>query len=172
MLLFEKNDNIIFNQLRLKLLYKSKFKEKKINIALAVNLNAIKSYVDNNISENLFFLEFVTSIKGMIKNYKKNYHNMNVYIIYSLRKEHMYFFMNLLKMFYFPIIKRRNDNLLFYYDPSYNISFYISTLKDMPFMSNIYYNYDNPIIVHFYFNSNIKDKSLLLLNYYTSLYPI
>ena len=55
MFLFEKNDNILFNQLRLKLLYKSKFKEDKFSISLSVNLNTLKSYLDNNISENLSF---------------------------------------------------------------------------------------------------------------------
>lgn len=172
MFLFEKNDNILFNQLRLKLLYKSKFKENKFSINLSVNLNTLKSYSDNNISENLFFLEFITSIKGIIKNYKKSYHNLTVNISYNLRKKYIYFFINLLRMFYFPIIKRRNNNLSFYYDPSYNISFYMYNLKDMPFMPNIYYNYDNPIIVNFFFNSKEKKKSIVLLNYYTSLYSI
>lgn len=68
------SNKIIYNQLRLKFLYKHtyiKFEPSHIN--LSTNLYKLRSLKDNDVLEHLYLLELLTNLKSYIKYSKRSY---------------------------------------------------------------------------------------------------
>jgi hypothetical protein len=113
----QQHNFIIKNQLRSKLLVKN-FQNFNLfdSIQLHINLNKLKSLNDPLIFEGFFLLEFISLIKSSITSHKKMYQQVNIQISTLLKSNIVLYFLLLLKIFYFPIIIRRNDVLKYNLD--------------------------------------------------------
>lgn len=136
----KKNDSIIQNQLRSKLLQKNLFSVTEIPLVnLQLNLNKLKSFNDTTILEGLFLVEFLSSLKGAITYYKKMYQEVNVQVGVKIRNNYIFYFLFLLKLFYFPILVRRNESLISTFDKQGNYMLTISNINMIPFVPDIYF---------------------------------
>jgi hypothetical protein len=160
-------DIIHLNQLRLKLLYKNIRAKKILNIILSAHINKIKSYHDTQILENLLFLEFLSSLKAIVKSHKKNYQSLDVQLQSFIRINYINFFMNIMKLFYVPLLKRRGGRLNYAFDQSKNTFFRLEHIKHLPLIPETFLRYNNTMFVSFYLKSLSRSESLLLLNYYS-----
>ena len=105
----KKNNSIITNQLRSKLLVKNLYSLNFTKlIQLQLNLNKLKSFNDVVITEGLFLLEFLSSLKSSITHFKKMYQEVNVQLSVRLRDYTVFYFLFILKIFYFPVLLLRN----------------------------------------------------------------
>jgi hypothetical protein len=117
----EQNNFIIKNQLCIKLLIKNFYNFKLFDsLQLHINLNKLKTLNDSIIFEGFFLLEFISLIKSSITSHKKMYQQVNIQISTLLKNNVILYFLLLLKIFYFPIIFRRNDILKYNLDSLYN----------------------------------------------------
>jgi hypothetical protein len=117
----QQNNFIIKNQLRSKLLLKNFYNFHLFDsIQLHINLNKLKTLNDPIIFESFFLLEFISLIKSSITSHKKMYQQINVQISTLLKNNLVIYLLLLLKIFYFPIISRRNDILKFNLDNLHN----------------------------------------------------
>lgn len=110
MLYLEKtNNDIIYNQMKIKLLYKSSLNYKTTKfINLNLNLFNLKSFDDVKLIEGFYLLEFFTGLKPYINSYKKHFNNVYVQLSTTLRDNFVLEFLLILSLFYFPIYIRRN----------------------------------------------------------------
>jgi hypothetical protein len=160
-----KQNLINFNQLRLKLLYKSLLTKNLDYITLSLDLYKLKSFNDDSILESLLLVEFISNLKTAIKGYKKGYQSSNILVNVTLRKKLNSYYLNILKFFYFPLLRRRSLKNKLSFDFSYNSSFLMKNVNEIPFLSEIYFKFENPIKASFFFFSNSIEKSNLLLSY-------
>jgi hypothetical protein len=117
----EQNNFIIKNQLRIKLIVKNFYNFKLFDsLQLHINLNKLKTLNDSIIFEGFFLLEFISLIKSAITSHKKMYQQVNIQISTLLKNNVVLYFLLLLKIFYFPIIFRRNDILKYNLDTLHN----------------------------------------------------
>lgn len=135
----KQNHFIYTNQLRSKLLIKNNRILEIKTIQLHLNLNNLKSFNETTILEGLFLLEFITSLKAAISSYKKMYQQVNIQLMIKLRKNYVFYFLNLLKIFYFPIILRRNEIVTYNFNQSLTFSFTIDNLNILPFLSDVFF---------------------------------
>jgi hypothetical protein len=78
---FTKNNSIIFNQIKTKLLFQNNFDFNLIkSIQLQTNFNKLKTFNEVIILEGLFLIEFISSLKSCITFNKKMYQHVNVQI--------------------------------------------------------------------------------------------
>ena len=137
---FKKNDLIITNQIRSKLLTKHFYNQTSVNsVRLTLNLNKLKSFNDDVILEGLFLLEFFSSLKGNINYYKKMYQEVNLQLSSILRKSYIFYLFLILKIFYFPIVIRRNVALTTTFDKLFNYSFTLSDINMLVMLPDIYF---------------------------------
>ena len=135
----KKNHVIYKNQLRSKLLTtNNQVLEIKLT-QLYINLNNLKSFNETNILEGLLLLEFATSVKSAISSFKKMYQQVNVQLAVKLRKYYIFYFLFLLKVFYFPIIKRRNDIVNHNFSKSLTFSITIDNVNILPFLPDVFF---------------------------------
>lgn len=117
----DQNNFIIKNQLRIKLLIKNFYNFYLFDsLQLHINLNKLKTLNDSIILEGFFLLEFLSLIKSSITSHKKMYQQINIQISTLLKNNVILYFLLLLKIFYFPIIFRRNDLLKYNLDSLHN----------------------------------------------------
>lgn len=135
----KQNHSIYTNQLRSKLLIKNNHLLNVKTIQLHLNLNNLKSFNETTILEGLFLLEFITSLKAAISSYKKMYQQVNVQLMVKLRKNYVFYLLFLLKIFYFPIILRRNEIVNYNFSQSLTFSFTIDNLNILPFLSDVFF---------------------------------
>jgi hypothetical protein len=115
------NNFLIKNQLRIKLLINNFYNFPLFDsIQLHINLNKLKTLNDSIIFEGFFLLEFISLIKSSITAHKKMYQQINIQISTLLKNNVILYLLLLLKVFYFPIIFRRNDILKYNLDSLYN----------------------------------------------------
>jgi hypothetical protein len=113
----QQNNFIIKNQLRSKILVKNFYNFSLFeSIQLHINLNKLKTLNDPLLFESFFLLEFICLIKASITSHKKMYQQINIQISTLLKNNIILYFLLLLKIFYFPIIYRRNDVLKYNID--------------------------------------------------------
>jgi hypothetical protein len=136
----KKNNKVLQNQLRSKLLFKNTYNITSITSArLNINFNKLKSFTDDIILEGLFFLEFIGSLKANISYFKKMYQEVNIQVSTVLRKDYILYFLMLLKLFYFPLLIRRNLFLTEAFDKSNNYYFTITNIGSFLFLPDIYF---------------------------------
>lgn len=161
---FKKNTNIINNQLRCKLLVKNFYSFNLLkSVRVQANLNKLKSFNEVLILEGLFLLEFLTSLKASITYHKKMYQEVNVQLSNILRKKYIFYFMYLLKIFYFPLILRRNESLSSNFDAASNWSLTVTNVTMLPFLPDIYFKWNTPINCFFQIGSKNINTSYLYL---------
>jgi len=137
---FSKNDLIVQNQMRTKLLFKHLYNVPKLNsIQLKSNFRKLKSFNDDIVLEGLFLLEFLGSLKANVSYYKKMYQEVNLEVSSILRKQYIYYFLFILKLFYFPLLTRRNVLLKESFDSSYNYRFTLSDVNSFIFLPDVYF---------------------------------
>lgn len=93
-------------QLRLKLLTKEPLNPKSSN--LNINLFKVSGLKNSLILESLLLLELFSGSRTILKHLKKNYKEINAQVSSTIRFNKLPYFFNLLKVFYFPILQRRN----------------------------------------------------------------
>lgn len=137
---FQQNDLIIFNQLKSKLLFKNSYEFETIDsVQINVNLFKLKSFNEDIILESAFLLESLTYMKSFIKYYKRMYQEVNLQLAVTLRKFYTYYFLILLKVFYFPIFRRRNLILADSFDSYFNFNFAIKSINTFLFVPDIFF---------------------------------
>ncbi len=163
----QQNNFIIKNQLRSKLLLKNFYNFHLFDsIQLHINLNKLKTLNDPIIFESFFLLEFISLIKSSITSHKKMYQQINVQISTLLKNNLVIYLLLLLKIFYFPIISRRNDILKFNLDNLHNYWLSLINLNIFPFLPDVFFKWNTPIVCFFNIRKSSYIKSTLLLKYW------
>lgn len=167
----KKNINIIKNQLRCKLLIKNLYLLNFLkSIRVNINLNKLKSFNDVLILEGLFLLEFLTSLKTSISYFKKMYQEVNIQLSTVLRKKYIFYLIYILKIFYFPLLLRRNESLAFNFDNLANCSLTVTNVTMLPFLPDVYFKWNLPINCFFQLDTKNINTSYLYLSYWN--FPI
>jgi hypothetical protein len=164
---FKKNNLIIINQIKNKVLSKSWHSLQLVRlIHIQVNLNKLKSFDELLIGEGLLLLEFITKLRSSITYSKKMYQEVNVKISNEIRKSCLLYFLLLLKIFYFPVLIRRNEAIVSNYDKLFKFSLTLMNINILPFIPDIFFKWITPICCYFnllFFN---KNNSYLFLRYW------
>ncbi len=67
------------------------------------------------------------------------YQEVHVQLSNTLRSPHFFYFFTILKMFYFPILNRRNLVLADSFDKSFNYTLKLNNVNTFPFVPDIYF---------------------------------
>ena len=162
-----KNNDIIVNQLRSKLLLKHFYNLPKVKVSkLSINLTKLKSFNDDIILEGLFLLEFIGFLKANIGHHKKMYQEVSLQLLSLLRNNNFLNFLLLLKLFYFPLLIRRNLSLVESFDTSNNYAFTLTNLNSFPFLPDVFFKWSHPINCFLHFDSKTVANSRLFLQYW------
>ena len=136
----KKNNKITTNQLRSKLLLTNLYNIPSIkNARLIINFNKLKSFNDDIVLEGLFLLEFISSLKTNISYYKKMYQEVNLQITSILRRDYLFYFIILLRLFYFPLLVRRSIFLTEAFDKVNNYYFTLTNINSFLLLPDIYF---------------------------------
>lgn len=136
----KKNNKVVVNQLRTKLLLKNLYNKTSIKTTrLSVNFHKLKSFNDDLVLEGLFFLEFISGLKANISYYKKMYQEVNLQVSNILRKHYINYFFVLLRLFYFPLLIRRSLYLTESFDKVNNYYFTLTNINSFLFLPDIYF---------------------------------
>ena len=128
------------NQIRSKLLFKHIFITPKIkSIRLTSNFNKLKSFNDDIVLEGLFLLEFIGSLKANVNYYKKMYQEVSLQLANIIRDRYIYYFVVLMKLFYFPLLARSNVSMTQAFDVNNNYAFTVVNLNSFPVLPDIYF---------------------------------
>lgn len=162
-----KNNLVMTNQIRSKLLLKHLYNNVTVKSSrLSVNFSKLRSFNDDIILEGLFLLEFLGSLKANVTYYKKMYQEVSLQIATILRRVNIFYFTMLLKLFYFPLLIRRNVSLVESFDKTNNYSFTLTSINSFPFLPDIYFKWNTPINCFLNFDSKSKKDSRLYLYYW------
>ena len=142
------------------------FKSVRVNL----NLTKLKSFNEISILEGLFLLEFLTSLKTSITYYKKMYQEVHVQLSTILRKKYIFYLLYILKIFYFPLLLRRNESLAFNFDKVANCSLTVTNVTMLPFLPDIYFKWNSPVNCFFQLDTKNINISYLHLSYWN--FPI
>jgi len=137
---FKKNQQVAYNQLRVKLLYNNTFQaDTNLNIHSNINLFKLKSFNDDSLLESLFLLEFFSSLKSYISYHKKMFQEVNVQVANTIRNNSLVYFIYLIKIFYLPILYRRNFSFEHSKIINKSFNFNISNINLLPFLPDIFF---------------------------------
>jgi hypothetical protein len=125
-------------QLRLKLL---NFNVSKMCKSINTNINLFKlpSITDSLILESLLLLEFFAGTKSYISYHKKNYKEINIQIANNLNKKNIIYILTIFKLFYLPILQRRNISIIQIQKSLFNFNYTISNINLIPFIPDTYF---------------------------------
>ena len=166
-----KNNSIIFNQMRTKLLKKHLNNNVSIRSnRLSLNLNKLRSFNDDVILEGLFLLEFLGLYRSNVTYYKKMYQEVSLQLANIIRDRFVYYFVLLMKLFYFPLLARRNVSMTQAFDINNNYAFTVVNLNSFPALPDIYFKWNTPVNCFFNMQSKSKNHSTLFLQYWN--FPI
>ncbi len=108
-------------------------------LQVKVNLNKLKTFDDLLILEGLFVLEFLTKLRSSVTHSKKMYQEVNVKIANETRKYGLLYFLLLLKIFYFPVLIRRNEAIVSNFDKLSKFSLTLMNINILPFIPDIFF---------------------------------
>lgn len=155
------------NQIRSKLLFKHIFITPKIkSIRLTSNFNKLKSFNDDIVLEGLFLLEFIGSLKANVNYYKKMYQEVNIQILSILRRHYLFYHLFLLKIFYFPLLIRRNVFLKESFDKNYNYAYTVKDINSFALLPDIFFKWNVPINCFINFDGKAYIANKLYLQYW------
>lgn len=130
-------DNFNYRQMQLKLLVKDPISIK--SSILNINLFKISGLKNPLILESLLLLEFFSGSRTILKRLKKNYKEVNAQISGIIQPKNLDYFLSLLKVFYFPILQRRN---VFIDSKCVQKRFIINSIENinfLPFIPDIFF---------------------------------
>jgi len=67
------------------------------------------------------------------------YQEVNIQLSSILRKKYMFYMLYVLKIFYFPLLLRRNESLAFNFDQLANCSLTVTNITMLPFLPDVYF---------------------------------
>lgn len=170
-LVLSKYKNIIFNQIRLKIIKKNYNNNFFKNISICIFYQNIDSFKNFKIIESLFLLKLYTKQKSHISRFKKKFKSNNIVLNINLEHNQKNYFLLMWLIFFYPIFKRRNITfknginklkLFTLSNNSYNI---------FPFFPNIYFSWTKNIIYNIKLFYNDISYNKLLLSYSNFLLP-
>lgn len=138
MFIYKKNSYFNKNQIKLKTFnFKSMISLKKVE--LNINIVGINSFSNYLIVESFALLEFFSLQRGSVNSFKQKYKTINIQLMNHLQKYSLFYFFNILKVFYLPVYKRQN--ISFFFDQILNSKFIfcISNVNLIPFMPNVFF---------------------------------
>ncbi len=137
---------------------------KSVNIN--INIFKLKSITHSIIIKSLYILEFCSGSKSFINYFKKNYKEMNIQLMIDLNIKNSKYFFDILKIFYLPILYRRN--LLINKERIFlsNFNYTISNLNILTFLPDVYFRWDKSINCFFNFRKKNSKQILLYLYYF------
>lgn len=163
---FKKSSQLTYNQLRVKLLYTSTFQHNSdLNIHANINLFKLKSFNDDALLESLLLLEFFSSLKSHISYHKKMFQEVNVQVATTIRTHALVYFVLLMRIFYLPIMYRRNFSFEDSKIINKSFNFNISNVNLLPFLPDIFFKWRTPLNFFINFKSVDLKKNKLLLEY-------
>ena len=126
------------DQLRLKFIKKNN-KSLYKNINLNINLYKLNNINSIQLREGLCLLDFYSGKVSSTQAFKKNFKEVNIQAYNTLLNKDLEYFLLLLKIFYLPILNRRNvgvtsDKLFF---NSFNYT--ITNINLLPLIPDIYF---------------------------------
>ncbi len=151
------------SQLNIKLLNNVYFNFYK-SINLNINLYKLQTINDSTLIESLFLLEFFTGSKPFINYYKKNFKEINIQVMNHLYNKNLIYFFSLLKIFYLPILYRRNVVISKEKVSLSHFYFTINNVNILTFMPDLFFKWKIP--VNCFFNLNVINKKEILLYLY------
>ncbi len=165
MLKYQKqNDYLLENQLRCKLVSKNlDMLNTPEYMRLSTTLNRLTSSNDPIILETFYLLELLTNLKPGLTFYRKNYQEVNIQMTSILRDSNIFYFLYIFKVFYFPILKRRNENISASFDKLGNATISVKMVNLLPIFPDLYYKWNYTLTLFFFNNKNNKLLSYLYL---------
>jgi hypothetical protein len=103
----KKNNYYNISQFRLKTI-KLKLNIKVRKIEVSANVRGLISFSYYLVIEALNLLEFFTNKRAAINSFKQKYKTINIQLKTDLQNEKLFYFLNLIKIFYLPAYKRQN----------------------------------------------------------------
>ena len=132
------NNNFEFDQLRLKFLKKNT-KDLYKNINLNINLYKLNNINNIQLREGLCLLDFYSGKVSSTQAFKKSFKEINIQVYNTLLKKDLNYFLLILKIFYLPILNRRNlmisNNKFFFKSFNYTIT----NINLLPLIPDIYF---------------------------------
>lgn len=111
-----------------------------IKMHLYLNLYKLESFIDTNILESLFLLEFFTGYKTSINNCIYKYKLCDIQLIKHLNSfNNLAYILNIFKIFYLPSLKRQNFLISYSKLNNFQYTYNIKDINIIPFLPNIYY---------------------------------
>ncbi len=136
----KQNTYLFENQARCKLVIKNlNLLNTPDHITLATNLNRLTTYNDPIILETLYLVELLTNLKPAVTFYRKTYQEVSLQITTVLRKFNIFYFLLICKIFYFPLLKRRNETLSSSSDERGNSTVSLKMVNLLPVFPDLYY---------------------------------
>lgn len=159
--------SFIKSQFELKTLSKY-YKNYLQKINLNLNLSKISNLSDIVVLDSLYLLEFFSSHKAFINKFKKSFKQVSLQLMNTLRVKSYNYLLIILKIFYFPILYRRNEK--FYLNNFFlnNFNYTIKNINLLPFIFDIYYKWNISVNFTLNFislNQNINAFFLELLGF-------
>lgn len=157
-----KNDYIFSNQNRVKLLLRNSIIGDKA-IAVYANLLKLNSFNEPSIVETLYLIELITNSRGSVLSAKKMYQEVSLVLKTILRNDHTFYSLYLFKVFFFPILKRRNEVTPYSINKQGNhCTITLINVNLLPLFPDIFYKYNYSIKVTFH----ISNSKLAVLKKY------
>lgn len=134
-------------------------------VQLNVNIVRMDSFSNYLIIESCSLLEFFSKQRASVNSFKQKYKSINIQLSIDLQIKNLFYFFNILKIFYLPGYKRQNvsfflDQILFS-----KFIFSILNVNLIPFLPNTFFKWKLLLINIFFFNKNDLKEILLFLNY-------
>lgn len=132
--------------------------EELLKINLNLNVLKVSQLSDVLVLDSFYLLEFFSSNKPFINKYKKSYKQVSLQLMNNIRREAEFYFLNILKLFYFPALYRRSERFNSNQISLNNFNFTISNINLLPFIPDIYFKWIIPL------NCNLNFKHLKTSN--------
>tara|TARA_R110001592_G_scaffold275133_3_gene542157 strand:- start:3725 stop:4237 length:513 start_codon:yes stop_codon:yes gene_type:complete len=166
-ILYKKNNNILFFQLKNKIILKHIFLIKKkfiTNISIKDGFNDIKNMKTTQSIIKLYLLNFISGQKGMLNKYKENKYN-NTTVNYQIKqiKAHFYYSFFIFKYIYNFYLKKYNKKINFKSIKNNSTFFNLNIINydKFPFLFDIYHRIKEMINIMLLFKNN-NNKTIKL----------
>lgn len=163
-------NNIIFNQIRLKIIQKKLYPRIFLKkIITKIFFFKIDSFKNISFLESFYFFKILTNYRSYISYFKKKYKEYDLILTIVLKKKNTFFLVFLWMLFFFPLLKKRNIILPFNFNRGHDIVFTNNLYNIYPFFPNIYFSWLKKINYILLFSSSNKKINLLISYYYNIL---
>ena len=98
------------------------------------------------------------------------YQEVSLQLANIIRDRSIYYFVVLMKLFYFPLLARRNVSMTQAFDKNNNYAFTLVNLNSFPALPDIYFKWNTPVNCFFNMKAKKGIYSKLFLQYWN--FPI